>query len=120
MARGLRSFATLTSAKNVDNELEVAEFTRLVYAAGFACESAHIPQDPYRDLSHWRKTVQLIDRAMNGWTPPVGVYVAQEDCGRLVVQLSHQRGWRIPQDVAIVAGKNQETLCEQPRPSLTR
>jgi LacI family transcriptional regulator len=119
LARGFRTFATLTSLKNVDNELEVGEFTRLVRAAGFGCAAAYIPQNPYRDLAHWRKTVQLIDRAMNGWAPPVGVYVAQEDCGRLVVQLSHQRGWRIPQDVAIVAGKNQETLCEQPRPSLT-
>jgi LacI family transcriptional regulator len=37
----------------------------------------------------------------------------------MVVQAGHRRGWRIPDDVSIVAGKNQETLCEQPRPSLT-
>lgn len=119
LARGLRTFATLTSPKNVDNKLEVAEFTRLVRDAGFDCESAYIPQDPYRDLDHWRKSVQLIDRAMNRWKPPIGVYVGQEVFGRMVVQAGHRRGWRIPDDVAIVAGKNQETLCEQPRPSLT-
>lgn len=119
LARGFRTFATLTSPKNVDNDLEVKEFTRLVREAGFECSSAYIPQDPHRDLAHWRNTVRLIDRAMDRWTPPVGVYVAQEVCGRLVVQAGHRRGWRIPQDVAIVAGKNEETLCEQPRPSLT-
>lgn len=119
LARGFRSFATLTSPKNADNELEVREFTRLVGDAGFRCTSAYIPQDPHRDLTHWRKTVQLVDRAMSGWAPPVGVYVGQEVCGRLVVQAGHRRGWRIPDDVAIVAGKNQEALCEQPRPSLT-
>jgi len=119
LARGFRSFATLTAPKNVDNELEVAEFTRLVRAAGFRCASAYLPQDPSRDLAHWRKTTRLIDRAMAGWVLPVGVYVGQEVCGRLVVQAGHRRGWRIPDDVAIVAGKNQEALCEQPRPSLT-
>jgi LacI family transcriptional regulator len=119
LARGFRTFATLTSVKNVDNELEVAEFTRLVRAAGFGCASAFIPQDPHRDLAHWRKTVRLIERAMDGWVPPVGVYVGQEVCGRLVVQAGHRRGWRTPDDVAVVAGKNQEALCEQPRPSLT-
>jgi len=119
LARGFRTFATLTSPKNVDNELEVQEFTRLVHNAGFGCASAYIPQDPHRDLAHWRKTVQLIDRAMNQWVPPIGVYVGQEVCGRLVVQAGHRRGWRIPEEVAIVAGKNQETLCEQPRPTLT-
>ncbi|HVL14321.1 MAG TPA: substrate-binding domain-containing protein [Gemmata sp.] len=119
LARGFRSFATLTSAKNADNELEVKEFTRLVREAGFACASAFVPQDPYRDLAHWRNTVRLIDRAMAAWRPPVGVYVGQEVCGRLVVQAAQRRGWRVPEDVAIVAGKNQEALCEQPRPSLT-
>ena len=119
LARGFRTFATLTAPKNADNELEVREFARLVRAAGFACASALIPQDPYRDVAHWRKTERLIARAMDGWEPPVGVYVGQEVCGRLVVQLSQRRGWRIPGDVAIIAGKNQETLCERPRPSLT-
>jgi LacI family transcriptional regulator len=119
LARGFRSFATLTSPKNADHEAEVAEFARLVRAAGFRCASAYIPQDPYRDLAHWRKTSRLIDRAMAGWEPPVGVYVGQEVCGRLVVQAGHRRGWRVPEDVAVVAGKNEETLCEHPRPSLT-
>jgi LacI family transcriptional regulator len=119
IARGFRTFATLTSPKNVDNELEVQELTRLVRNAGLECASAYIPQDPHRDLAHWRKTVQIIDRAMNQWVPPIGVYVGQEVCGRLVVQAGHRRGWRIPEDVAIVAGKNQEALCERPRPTLT-
>lgn len=119
LARGFRSFATLTSPKNVDNDLEVKEFARLVHDAGFECALALIPQDPHRDAAHWRRTVQLIDAAMSRWAPPVGVYVGQEVCGRLVVQAGHRRGWRIPDDVAIVAGKNQEALCEQPRPSLT-
>lgn len=119
LARGFRTFATLTSRKNVDNELEVQEFTRIVRNAGFECASAYIPQDPRRNLAHWRKTIQLIDRAMNQWATPIGVYVGQEVWGRLVVQAGHPRGWRVPEDVAIVAGKNQETLCEQPRPTLT-
>ena len=119
LARGFRAFATLTSPKNADNELEVNEFTRLVRGAGFGCAPALVPQDPYRDLAHWKSAVRLIDRAMTAWVPPVGVYVGQEVYGRLVVQAAKRRGWRVPADVAIVAGKNQEALCEHPRPSLT-
>jgi LacI family transcriptional regulator len=119
LARGFRTFATLTSPKNVDNKFEVREFSRLVRDAGFNCLSTYVPQNPYRDVTHWRKTERLIDDAMNNWKPPIGVYVGQEMYGRLVVQLSHQRGWRIPQDLAIIAGKNEVTLCEQPKPSLT-
>ena len=52
LARGFRTFATLTSPKNVDNDLEVKEFARLVREAGFGCASAYIPQHPYRDLAN--------------------------------------------------------------------
>jgi LacI family transcriptional regulator len=119
LARGFRTFATVTSPENADNQLEVAEFTRLIRDAGFGCASALVPQNPDRDVTSWRRVERLMARAMGGWSPPVGVYVGQEVYGRLVVQLSHLRGWRTPDDVAIVAGKNEETLCEQPWPSLT-
>lgn len=119
LARGFRSFATLTSPQNADNELEVREFARLVREAGGACASALVPQDSYRDLARWKDAVRLVDRAMGAWVPPVGAYVGQEVYGRLVVQAAQRRGWRVPQDVAIVAGKNEETLCAHPRPSLT-
>lgn len=119
LARGFRTFATLTSAKNLDNQLEVSEFSRLVREAGFESLSTFVPLDSYRNVTSWRKTEQQITKAMDAWLPPIGVYVSSEDNGRLVVQLCQRRGWRIPQDVAIIAGKNQETLCERPRPSLT-
>jgi LacI family transcriptional regulator len=119
LARGFRSFATLTSPQNADNELEVREFERVVRAAGCACASALVPQDSYRDLAHWKSAVRIVERAMDAWVPPVGAYVGQELYGRLVVQAAQRRGWRVPQDVAIVAGKNEEALCAHPRPSLT-
>jgi LacI family transcriptional regulator len=119
LARGFRAFATLTSSEYADNELEVAEFARLVRQAGFECSTTLVPQHPDHDVASWRKMERLIARAMDGWATPVGVYVGHEMYGRLVVQLSQQRGWRIPDDVALVAGKNEATLCEQPSPSLT-
>lgn len=119
LARGFRTFASLTSTKNIDNELEVKEFRRQIEEAGFTCVTTHLPQDPQRDIANWRKTVQMVDRTMDAWKLPVGVYVGQEVCGRLVVQAGHRRGWRIPEDLAIVAGKNEVALCEKPHPSLT-
>ncbi|VTS07724.1 substrate-binding domain-containing protein [Tuwongella immobilis] len=119
IARGFRRFATLTSATNMDNQLEIQEFTRVVQAAGFGCQSSFIPQDPGRNVTNWRKTERLLTRTMQTWQPPMGVYVGQEVIGRLIVQLIRQHGWRVPDDISIIAGKNQEILCERPRPSLT-
>lgn len=119
LARGFRRFATLTAPKNVDQKLEVMEFTRLVHDCGFPCVSKQIPQDPLRDLAYWRMSQRVMVRWMDTWQPPIGVYIGGEMAGRMVVQACHQRGWRVPADVAIVAGKNEETLCEHPQPSLT-
>ena len=119
LARGFRTFATLTAAKNVEHDAEVQEFARLVGEAGFPCTSVQIPQNPWRDVAHWRKTERQIRESMDGWKTPIGVYVGSEACGRMVVQACRRRGWRVPADVAIIAGKNEEILCQHPRPSLT-
>ncbi len=119
MARGFRRFATLASPQNVDNLLEAKEIARLVGEAGFPCDSIQIPQNPWQNLADWKEAMRTIDRSMDGWKSPIGVYVNGEVEGRLVAQACHRRGWRVPADVAIVAGKNEEILCEHPRPSLT-
>lgn len=119
LARGFRSFATLTSSKNLDHEMEVKEFCRVIEQAGFSCLSEKIPTNPWLDLARWRKTERVIRAWMDRWQTPIGVYVGIEGAGRMVVQECHRRQWRVPADVAVIAGKNEETLCEHPRPSLT-
>ena len=61
----------------------------------------------------------MLRRCFDGWRTPIGIYLADEGDGRFAVQECERRGWRVPDDVAIIAGQNEETLCEQPRPTLT-
>ncbi len=119
LARGLRHFATLTSPGNYLEEMAYKEFSRVVGKQGFSFTSAKVPQNPSRDLANWQKTERMIERLMSQWQLPVGIYVGQEGIGRFLVQMCQNRGLRVPEDVAIIAGQNQETLCEHPRPSLT-
>jgi len=119
LVRGFRNFGTLTSPRNLFEGLLVGGFIRVVANAGFQVDSQQFPQNPNQTFAKWRKTEHLIEQWMCRWKPPIGVYVGQEDTGRLVVQMCHRRGWRVPEDVAIIAGQNQEALCEHPRPSLT-
>jgi LacI family transcriptional regulator len=87
--------------------------------AGFATRTERFPQNPWRDVAAWRKTEQALRRCVAAWQPPIGVYVADEGVGRMTVQECHRRGLRVPEDVAIIAGQNEETLCAHPRPTLT-
>lgn len=118
LARGLRRFAVVVR-EDRGRKLEAAAFRAAVEEAGFSCVTAKIPLNEVRNHDAWRKTQQRIDAQMNGWRLPIGVSVTDERAGRIVVQRCAVRGWRVPQDVAIIAGTNEEVLCEIPRPSLS-
>ncbi len=53
---------------------------------------------------------------MDRWQLPIGVYVASERAWRITAQLCVLRGWRVPEDVAIVTGANQESFGMPTRP----
>lgn len=118
LARGLRRFAVIVREAR-GQKLEAASFRAVVEKAGCPCITAKIPLRPVRTHAVSLKTQQRIDAWMDEWQLPIGVTVSNEQSGRSIVQKCAQRGWRVPQDVAIIAGWNEEVLCENPRPSLS-
>lgn len=118
LSRGLRQFAIL-ARKDKSQLQQAAAFRAAVNAAGFPCLVERLPLVPSRSYAVWKKTERLIESWIDHWQPPIGVSICTEVMGRLVVQLCQRRGWRVPGDVAIVAGMNEETLCIHPRPSLS-
>lgn len=117
LARGLRRFAFV--ARRDRGCLIVAQaFGDTAKAGGFPCVQKVVPHDT-RTYAAWQQASQQIDTWMNHWQLPMGLAVNDEDTARGIMLMCERRGWRVPQDVAIVAGLNEEVLCENPRPSLT-
>jgi LacI family transcriptional regulator len=119
LARGLRRFAGLTDYNERGMAQEMKAFAGTLAESGYACSIEKIPLDASSSLKHWRRTERTIAAWMDGWKLPIGVYVGGESDGRMVVQMCRNRGWRVPEDVAIVTGWNEEALCEHLRPTLT-
>ncbi|HSI32449.1 MAG: substrate-binding domain-containing protein [Phycisphaerae bacterium] len=119
LSRGLQRFGALTADRDRGQDEELAAFARTVEAAGFTCAAARVALDVSSSLIEWRRTERTIARWMDAWEPPIGVYVGSESQGRIVAQACHRRGWRVPQDVAIIAGRNEETLCAGLHPTLS-
>jgi len=119
LSRGFRNFAVVTSPRNRAATIELQQFRRLITETGYACQTANVPQRIDRTVADWRRTEQTLAKWMDSWQLPIGVRSISEQTGRLIVQMCRERGWRVPADVAIIAGSNEETLCENPRPSLT-
>lgn len=119
LSRGFCNFAGLGFGGDHALDLETKEFCRVLQEAGYGCTTAQIPLTFASTLTQWRKTEHAIASWMDSWQLPIGVHVSGESIGRMVVQMCHERGWRVPEDVAMIAGMNEETYCENPRPSLS-
>lgn len=118
LSRGLCRFAVLTNEDDAE-KLASKSFRATIKATDSQCVQEHIPLDPRRTFDSWQHTEQRVEAWMDHWQLPIGVSIASEVVGRMVIQICRRRGWRVPGDVAIIAGTNEELLCEHPRPSLT-
>lgn len=118
LSRGLRRFAVLTCEDDAQ-KLVAASFRATIAAANGECVQTKLPLDPCRTFAAWQRTERRIEAWMEDWQLPIGVSIASEEAGRIVIQICRRRGWRVPGDVAIIAGSNEEVLCNHPRPSLT-
>ena len=119
LARGFRRFAALTLDNERGQDFELRAFAGTLADAGYPCAAGTIPLAASSSLKEWRETERTIAAWMENWRPPIGVYVGSESHGRMVAQMCRNRGWRVPEDVAIIAGWNEEAICENPRPTLS-
>ena len=119
LSRGFRNFATLGSHGDQAVEEQRKEFERIIAEAGFACKSARIGLNYAESLTAWRKAERTLDAWLDQWQLPIAVLAGAEHAGRKVVDMCQERGWRIPNDVAIIAGWNEPTYCLNPRPTLS-
>lgn len=118
LSRGLRRFAALSRVDRAA-KVEVAAFQATIKTAGFPCITARLPLEPVRSHAVQQQSERRIDAWMRHWELPIGVFVYGDEVGRMVTQICQRQGLRVPQDVAILTGANEETICNHPRPSLT-
>ena len=119
LSRGFRRFAALITNEVRGANIELRAFEKRIGAAGGECVATSVPLTPSNSVKSWRENARIIEGAMDGWIPPIGVFVSDEFTGRMVAQMCHKRGWRVPHDVAIITGANDPIFCEGLHPTLS-
>ncbi|MBT3201694.1 MAG: substrate-binding domain-containing protein [Phycisphaerales bacterium] len=119
LTRGFRRFAVLTCRGDRSHILERDAFVSRLDELGYPCIVRATSLDATESLAQWRKNERTITAWMEELKPPIGVFVGADDEGRMVAQMCRNRGLRVPEDVAIITGDNEETFCERLRPTLS-
>ena len=104
---------------------EAREFERTVRTSD--CDSFSQITERERDVSNdrrsgnyrvWKKSTRAWERWLDTLQLPVGQFIYHIDTARVIIEMCRNRGWRVPEDVAVVAGANKETICDRPEPAL--
>lgn len=123
MNRGFRRFGILYLKQDRFNALQAKVFRELTADASSEVTtlaldgSFHSSDKPV--YSKWKRANKRIDEWMDTWCPPIGLTISDLDMARVVIEKCLLRGYRVPEDVAIIAGDNEEELCECADPSIT-
>jgi LacI family transcriptional regulator len=119
LAHGLRGFTFLTAEGSRPEVRQRAGFISAIEAAGHAATMLDLPGSWDDSLAGHKRGQVTLAKWLDGWKRPIGLAGTGDDILRVVMQMCLDRGWQIPDDVAVVGTGNEILLCEQPRPSLS-
>lgn len=117
---GLRRFCCLSIKNNRAQARQTTAFHDSLAAAGCTCQCIKTAPGYLRRLPIRQQFQQALGSMIKDWKPPIGCFVTIPDMiSRYLANEIRKGGLRIPDDVALVAGFNEPTLCLHPSPSLT-
>lgn len=123
LTRGFRSFGAVVHKSHRANDVQAAGFEQTIRQAGvdeFHAVAVHsLDRSIPGAFRIWRRDRVVLERWLDRLRLPIGLYVFEIHAAREIIEMCRNRGWRVPQDVAIVAGVNEGGMCERPEPSLS-
>lgn len=79
---------------------------------GVPCSPRFFKEPLYRNRKGWLKMKTDVLRCIGEMTPPVGVFVATAPLARVLIQTAQTRGWHVPRDMAVLAGRDLTAVVE--------
>jgi LacI family transcriptional regulator len=119
MSRGLRNFACASIKNRLAYHAQATTFAATVAAEGCSITRLDLSENWGETHALYRQNRSRIQIWIESWELPIGVATSTDVFARELAQMCRERGLRIPEDVAIVGGMNEEQLCENPRPTLS-
>jgi LacI family transcriptional regulator len=119
VSRGFHRLAFMATMNSQGYQLQAAGFTAVAAAEGCPVTLMDMSSTWGDTLPLYRKNLARLRAWMDEWELPIGVAVGNDNFARVIAQMVLERGWRVPEDVAIVGGLNEEKLCVASRPTLS-
>jgi len=119
LSRGFRYLTALFQADDMATPIAATAMEAFAREAGFDGWLGTVAIDRPTTHGEWQRALRTIERWMASWKLPLGLLVFDPAWARVIIELAHDRGWHVPQQIAIVCSHNDELHCEHPEPGLT-
>jgi len=119
LARGFRQFGYVGSARDQTRELHLAGFEPPIRQRGLKVAKFHSPLKCEANPKVFGRFYTGLNQWLAGLTWPTALMVPSEPVALYVVQICRELELRIPQDVGLVVGRENPTICMQSSPTLS-
>jgi LacI family transcriptional regulator len=117
--RGFQHLAALVADFDRASQLQAEAMEAAVNGSSMGGSFSKLTVGWEHGHADWLRSVRQIERWMQTWQLPVGLMVREHKQARLIIEMARERGWHVPDQIAIICTTNDEIICERPEPSLT-
>lgn len=118
LASGLAHFAVFDLDTEAYFEERRDDFLAALAAAGHVCEKYHATGQGERPAD-WERHQADVARWVASLPKPVGILACTDQLGFWLLDACRRAGVAVPEEVAVVGGENDETLCTMSSPPLS-
>lgn len=119
MERGFRRMSCLVNPKRKYINAIGQAFAARAAAEGAQCLLQDFPSGSYKDPTYWLAFKAALNEWLDHLELPVGLLFEVPHDVRIVESLCRERGWRVPQDVAMMSMTNTKAVVESPPPQIS-
>lgn len=118
-ARGMQRFAHFGFKGSTASKLHFEGMCEVARKHGFPC-SSHLVVPHFAETEKlWTRFVEYTTKAQASWQAPLGVGFASDELAHAVWAICIAKGWKIPDQLAMVGTNNETLICNAGDPSLS-
>ncbi len=121
LERGFTHFCYIGQKGGIWSDGRLEGFAETVRAAGFPCEEFQGKGRTARDYQRrvWETEPHLVEKWVESLPKPVGVMACNAFRGLQLLEACRVRGVAVPEQLALIAGDNEDVACDMAIPPLS-
>lgn len=112
LSRGYSRLGTLISGRGKNRHDITQAFADRIEEEDKACDVQILPEGDAADVNHWVRIENFLKQWVGQMKPPIGLFIESTITARLLVEMGHELGLRVPQDIAVLCHENNLAMDE--------